>query len=436
MGVKHDDWNSEIFAQPYPFLAWSQDSIAALASAVHSTVLDTKPSRACKRFVDLDRPSSAENSDKFLTTLLVEGRCDVLDCILSTRAVFDHFFVLGSPVSTPHKAICQRLLCLATSIRLGHVPAAKHFLQAHTSEDALDIWDPLRGAIAHSRVEILAPKILEFGYKSPIADDIVQTLCDEGVCSVDLLDYAAQHNLRHVVARISEERKDIGAQYNLLYSIKTRDEFVVRALLERGVWEEHAVSAAADTRDHAVCSLLVHHLNAMGFKGVWDYLATDPHARWERISDDGKSFLHAEYDYNVDDREGLTWMVTTRTTRQPVYVHHGSMFIMDLCSSWIYVHHGSMFIMDLCQGNSTKPTSTKPTSTKPTSDLLESPQDGAPKAFSGSRKPCCNRKGWLELGFHLKTLCSTLRCIPNREFTTDWATIKRYGGVESAPYSI
>lgn len=123
--------------------------------------------------------------------------------------------------------------------------------------------------------------------------NLLTILCEEGVATVDMIDFALKHDLGQVFDLISQRHPDITSQHYLLRAIALEQKDVVCNLLSQGVWHGRAIATAAKTENESIRSLLAEFLRHLGFEDVPHYLRMHPEQMQINPTANDTEFLRA-----------------------------------------------------------------------------------------------------------------------------------------------
>ncbi|KAK3290981.1 uncharacterized protein B0H64DRAFT_411079 [Chaetomium fimeti] len=209
-------------------------------------------------------------------------------------------------------------------------------------------------------------------------------LCEEGVFSVDMMEFAFKHNITGIPDLISQQRPDITSQHCLLRAIALEKNGTVCNLLSQGIWHDRAFATAVGTRNVSVCSLLVGFLCQLGFGDLWHYFRMRPESM-RAIPPDGLRFLHGTWTYCCEPNMDRTPNGSSSLTFEDFLDNHSSENCHDF--PWdVFGRHLLNF-----------------------SDIIPSAQTfTVRRRFDAAHGSSSRRMMGLGIAFTLKTFCSEL----------------------------
>jgi len=157
-----------------------------------------------------------------------------------------------------------------------------------------------RWVIQHERInwDEHVPAILKIQSSRPNhMSKFLRVLCDAGICTVDMLEFAIKHGLDDVAMLIRQGRSVVAGQHQLFKAIALQQPDAVLSLLrgEPGLWHDRAVAIAADTRNSSLCHRLDEFIRGhVNRNGMWHYMRGKSETL-VALSHKGLTFLHQTF---------------------------------------------------------------------------------------------------------------------------------------------
>jgi hypothetical protein len=125
----------------------------------------------------------------------------------------------------------------------------------------------------------------------------LRVLCDEGICTVDMLEFAIKHGLDDVATLIRQGRSVVAGQHHVLTAIALQLPDAALSLL-RGdprLWHDRAVAIAAETQNPSLCNRLDDFIRGhVDRNGMWHYMRGKSETLVV-MSHEGLTFLHRTF---------------------------------------------------------------------------------------------------------------------------------------------
>ncbi|KAK0616660.1 hypothetical protein B0T14DRAFT_604902 [Immersiella caudata] len=116
-------------------------------------------------------------------------------------------------------------------------------------------------------------------------------LCEEGVCLVEMLEFAIEHQLGEITSLIRRHYPEAAAQHKLFEAMSLGCEKATRELLSSPVLCDKAVAKAVKTRKRSIVTIIDRYLAQVGHGGICWYLSDRAFLR-RTMTDDDLDFVH------------------------------------------------------------------------------------------------------------------------------------------------